>query len=451
MRHRTALVAGLGFACALATATTLVAQDKKNEREAKVRGDKEHVTTGGAWIYDDLPRGIDEAKKSGKPLLVVFRCIPCEACAKIDEDVVDRDPIVAKLLDRYVCVRIPHMNGVDLSVFQFDYDQSWAAFMLNADLTIYGRYGTRSSQKESKDDVSLEGFAKALEGGLALHAGFPANAESLKRKQLWIGRLDPRTPERLPSLKDRFKPSLDWEGKVVPSCIHCHMVAEGLRRESRDAGKAIPLELLHRYPSPATFGLVMDPRQAARVASVTPGSSAERSGFKPGDDLVTAFGQPLVSIADLQWELGWWTGIAGKLNVEVLREGATVPLTLRFAGDWWRRDDISWRASSWDLRRMVTGGLVLVDLTDDEREKAGIDKTSLALRVKHVGQYGDHAAGKKAGFLENDVFVSLDGRLVRMSESELLTSLATSTIPGEKVPVTVLRDGKKLEMALPMQ
>lgn len=29
-----------------------------------------------AWVYDDLPAGLGLAKKSGQPLLVVFRCVP---------------------------------------------------------------------------------------------------------------------------------------------------------------------------------------------------------------------------------------------------------------------------------------------------------------------------------------------------------------------------------------
>src|SRR6185436_20485538 len=177
------------------------------------------VEAAGKWIYDDLPRGIDEAKTSGKPLLVVFRCIPCEACAKLDEDVVTRDPIVAALLDKFVCVRVPHANGMDLSLFQFDYDQSWTAFLMNADLTIYGRYGTRSSRKDSADDVSLEGFAKTLEGALAMHADHPKDKEWLDRTKRGESS-DVRTPENFPSLRDKYKPTLDWEGKVAPSCIH---------------------------------------------------------------------------------------------------------------------------------------------------------------------------------------------------------------------------------------
>jgi hypothetical protein len=42
--------------------------------------DKEKLRTGlkdtevkGDWIYDDLPAGYAEARKSGKPMMIVFR------------------------------------------------------------------------------------------------------------------------------------------------------------------------------------------------------------------------------------------------------------------------------------------------------------------------------------------------------------------------------------------
>ena len=159
-----------------------VSQTTAQERDIKVRKDRADVEGEGAWIYNDLPRGVREAKQSGKPLLVVFRCIPCEACAQLDEQVVERDPAVRGLLDKFVLVRIVHANALDLSLFQYDYDQSWSAFFLNADLSIYGRYGTRSHRTESHNDMTLEGFGKAMEGALAIHAEYPKNKESLAAK-----------------------------------------------------------------------------------------------------------------------------------------------------------------------------------------------------------------------------------------------------------------------------
>jgi serine protease Do len=45
-------------------------------RDTKVRNDRTDVLGGGKWIYNDLGKGFAEAKKSGKPLLVVLRCVP---------------------------------------------------------------------------------------------------------------------------------------------------------------------------------------------------------------------------------------------------------------------------------------------------------------------------------------------------------------------------------------
>jgi hypothetical protein len=50
-------------------------------------------------------------------------------------------------MKQFVCVRIVQANALDLALFQFDFDLTFAAFFMNADKTIYGRYGTRSSQQ----------------------------------------------------------------------------------------------------------------------------------------------------------------------------------------------------------------------------------------------------------------------------------------------------------------
>ena len=53
------------------SATTFAAADKEAVRKAV--GD---IELTGNWIYDDIEAGYREAGKSGKPLLVVLRCVP---------------------------------------------------------------------------------------------------------------------------------------------------------------------------------------------------------------------------------------------------------------------------------------------------------------------------------------------------------------------------------------
>ncbi len=194
------------------------------ERELKVRGDQAKILKEGFWTYNNLPKGMEQAKASGKPLLVIFRCIPCEACAQLDAAVIEDNPSVRKWLTQFVPVRIVHTNGMDMNKFQFDYDQSWAAFVMHADGTIIGRYGTRSHQTESDQDVSLEGFLDSLNVALQLHKDFDRIRPQLQAK---TGPEAPvARPELFPALKTKYGSELDYEGKVVQSCIHCHQVAK---------------------------------------------------------------------------------------------------------------------------------------------------------------------------------------------------------------------------------
>lgn len=424
--------------------STVRAQD----RETKVRSDRERIEGEGYWIYNDLQAGFDEAAKSNKPLLVVIRCIPCEACAQLDRQVVDRDPTVNKLLNEFVCVRIVQANHLDLSLFQYDYDQSFAAFFLNADRTIYGRYGTRSHETESAQDVSVVGFAKALAGALELHKHHPANKQSLAGKQCPEPLV--AVPEKFPSLEGRYGPRLDYEGAVVKSCIHCHQVGEAMRLFYRSKNEPIPEQVLFPYPLPNVLGLVMDPNEKATVLEVTAGSSAARDGFLPGDEIVSLAGQPLVSIADLQWVLHQ-AGERGELSAEVSRKGKMVPLSLTLAGGWRRTGDISWRATSWDLRRMTLGGMRLDVLPPDEREEAGLSGNATAFRVRHVGEYGDHAVAKKAGFQKGDILLSIDGKTDYRSESDVMATLVNANQPGDRMEFAVMRDGRRMTLSFAAQ
>ncbi|MGE0757494.1 MAG: Trx7/PDZ domain-containing (seleno)protein [Pirellulaceae bacterium] len=434
----------LGLLVAVCWGGITVAQD----RETKVRGDRTKIESQRYWIYNDLDSGLELARQTRKPALVVLRCIPCEHCAQLDERVVEQDPVVQSLLDQFLCIRIVHANGLDLSLFQYDYDQSWAAFFLNADRTIYGRYGTRSHQTESDDDVSLEGFAEALRGALELHRQFPAVKAQLAAKQGPPSKV--KVPEEFPSLKGKYGSKLNYDGKVVQSCIHCHQVGEAWRLVARDTGETGADRVLYPYPHPKSLGFIMNPKERARVDSIVPGSLAEQSGFLAGDDLLVMQGQPLLSLADIQWVLHH-TGSAGTVPVAIRRKGQEQNLELRLPSGWRQLGDISWRATSWDLRRMVTGGLLFEEIPTEERSQSGLTGAMPGLRIKHVGQYGAHAAGKRAGFLKDDVLIEVEGQAAPPTESLLLTQLFRSKRPGESVAMTVLRGGKRVSLQLPIQ
>ena len=426
--------------------TSLSFAETVKDREGSVRKDKAAMENDARWAYNDVDRGFTEARRTGKPLLVVLRCVPCLACAGIDASVLN-EPELTPLLDQFVCARVINANALDLSLFQFDYDLSFSAILFNGDGTIYGRFGSWRHQKD-QHEKSTAGFKTAMQGALELHRGYPANKAALAGKQ---GKPMPyKTPVNIPTLDGKYRLQLDWQGKVVASCVHCHQIGDALRLVQRKKLEPIPENLVYPMPAPETLGLVLAAGAAARVEAVVPGSLAAQAGFRSGDDIMVLDGQPLLSIADASWVLHH-APESGALEASVRRGNDSMVLNLSLPAGWRSKSDISRRVGTWEMRAMATGGLLLEELTEAERVARSIGKDSMALVCKHVGEYGKHSAAKKAGFLKGDVLVEVDGKAQRVSEGELIGHLLRSHPVGGKVNVTVLRGAERVELTLPMQ
>lgn len=417
-------------------------------REEQVRGDRKKVEAQGLWIYNDLPKAFAEAKRSGKPMMVVLRCIPCHECVKLDDELVDQDPRIRPLLDKFVCVRQVSTNGLDLSLFQYDFDQSFAVVFLNANETIYGRYGTRSHRTIWANDVSIEGLSKAMKGALELHAEYPKNRGAFAAKR--GKKYEFPAPEKAPSLKGKYTDKLNYGGNVVKSCIHCHQVGDAQRQYYLDKKQPLPEDVLFQYPHPKILGLILDPKERSTVKSVDEGSLAAKAGFQKDDEILSLESQPLLSIADVQWVLHH-ADDGDTLKATVLRDGRNQTVSLTLPKGWRRMDDISWRVTSWPFRRMTTGGMRLEALSEEDRRKAGIEQGKMALKVVGLGRYGPHATARRSGFRENDILTSLGDRDDLLRETDWLTYAVNQYRPGKKVPVGILRGRRKLSINLPMQ
>lgn len=313
---------------------------------------------------------------------------------------------------------------MDLNLFQFDKELTWACFFLNADRTIYGRYGTRADHKDPARYVSLSGLKKALEGALEVHAAYPANKASLAGK----------TGEKAPWPKPELIPDLQGKPNVKPAdgtrggCVHCHQASDGETWSLRAARRPVPDALLWPFPLPAILGLELDPAERAAVSDVAPGSPAEKGGFKKGDRILSLEGQPLLSIADVQWVLH-----AAKepstLKGEVERDGKKAPVTLALAAGWRRKSEFSWRVIVWGMRHRLLG-------------LEPLEKTAEGLRVKK--QPPDWVKQKNpdgAKFQPGDVIVEVDGLRGLAREDDLLAHLMRKG-PGATADFTVLRGGK---------
>ena len=94
-------------------------------------------------------------------------------------------------------VRIVKMRGVDLTVFDFDYDLTWAAFFMNANGFTYSRYGSREEGSPEKG-LSLKGLKYTMQKSLAAYASQPT--AKLKRPVKSANNF-PSKPELFPAGK----------------------------------------------------------------------------------------------------------------------------------------------------------------------------------------------------------------------------------------------------------
>jgi hypothetical protein len=331
---------------------------------------------------------------------------------------------------------------MDLSLFQFHGQLTWAVFFLNADRTIYGRYGSRaptgtSGFRGNDRFVTLDGFKKALQGALETHAGYPGNRASL------AGKTGPapaaRTPEAIPAAQGYPARRVDGSDKNR-GCIHCHQVQDWDLIEARKKG-FVPDRLLWTYPMPDALGLTFDPAERATVTAVAAGSAAEKGGFKAGDRLLALGGQSMLSIADVQWTLHQ-AEEPGSLKGEVERGGKKVAVGLELKPGWRRTWNFADNLSVGWVTRQRSAGMRLEPVPDLEREKLGLGADVPALRIKDLSPdfaKDRNVSPKQAGLKKGDVLVELDGKPIPATESDYLVHLVQKKKPGEKIRLSYRR------------
>ncbi len=346
------------------------------------------------------------------------------------------------------------MWGVDVSLFQFHGQLTWAVFFLNADRTIYGRYGSRgavggSGFRGNDKDVSLEGFKKAMQGALEIHGKYPGNKASLAGKT--GSPLPWKTPEASPpAQKNRHQPAEAQAGK---GCIHCHEVQDYEFLTARGGGQPVADRQLWTWPMPDSLGLTLDVNERATVTAVKAGSPAAKAGFKAGDRMVAMDGQPPVSIADVQWVLHT-AKEPGSVKCEVDRGGTKVDLTLALAAGWRRGWSFSDNLSLGWVTRGQVAGMRTQEVAAAEKQQLGLPPNGLALKILEITPdfvKERNQSPKQQGLQKGDVLVEVDGMKAQMTESEFLSYLIQKKRPGDKLAVTYVRGGKPAKVQLSLQ
>jgi len=135
------------------------------------------------------------------------------------------------------------------------------------------------------------------------------------------------------------------------NCIHCHNIYDSWRNTAYDKD-TFTTEGLWVYPLPDNIGLKIKIDEGNLIESILSNSPSDGLDLKTGDRIQTGNDQSVISVADLQWVLNSLPSESG-LHLEAKREGVILKRTISLSNDW-RKTDISWRASMWNLRPRIS-------------------------------------------------------------------------------------------------
>ena len=331
------------------------------------------------------------------------------------------------------------MRGVDLQQFQFDFDLTWAAFFLRADGTVYARYGSRDETGPMSRN-SIEGLTNTMKRVLAVHREYPKHQARYRDKRGPAPKY--ARPELMPAPTIK---RITANATSSNNCIHCHNLYDAQHELLVEQDQYDPRKLW-KYPLPENFGLKLDKLTGTRVEKIEEGSAADLAGLKQGDELVTAMGQALHSLADLQFVLHFLPQDQ-PLRLTVRRPTQSVdPIEIvvplideRFAG--WRRRTMSWRVSMYGMPPKP--GLWVDTLAAAKHQAQGLAEDRLALEVR--GLFGNDV--RKSELKKGDIIIALDGSRKLRTPAEFHEQLRlTHYRPGSIMKLTVIRQRQTREI-----
>jgi len=320
-----------------------------------------------------------------------------------------------------VLLKLGNMRGLDLNLFDFDYDLTWAALMFDDQGRVLGRFGGRDAETPGKYH-SLPGLRYSLE-------------QAWERFQR--GAALPKVRVAAPNKKIE-----DYAGAqrfTAKACFHCHNVAE-FRREEKQAAGTWRKDEIWVFPEPATLGWTLELDQGNKLRDVRLNSAAAKTGLKPGDALSSIHGYATASIADVQYALHH-APAKGTIEVHWQRGGKEMRGEIALP-DGWRHTDLSWR---WSLKSMkplpqVHGD----DLPAAEKESLGLTPRQLAFRQ---GAFVPQAAAQ-AGIRIGDVIVGVEGKRLEMTGRQFEMYMRLYHQVGATVHYDIVRGQERLKISV---
>lgn len=341
----------------------------------------------------------------------------------------DRD--IKRMRERFVCVRITRLNGINLRRFQFDYDTTWNAFFLDEKLNVYSRYGGRDDG-EPEDRLSKASLLRTMSAVLEAH--------SLSRKRRAMDRRTLFQPIDKGTQRPRDIPLLKQSHQ---GCVHCHQVREYQFLQAAKDGKFSRRQIFE-WPLPENIGIKIDRKHGFRVENTLKDSAADKAGLKTGDVLLRTNDVPIRSEYDLRWALGRVKEKAAiRMLVRRKLKGVAKTIDIKLQPKpGWRETNIGWRKSMRSLP--LPFGFRGYRMTGSQRKEQGLTESNLAIRVVALEK---NSLAESLKLHRKDTILSVGNIKTDRTLERLKSDLIRGYRAGDTVRMTVLRNGKRLQLS----
>jgi hypothetical protein len=330
----------------------------------------------------------------------------------------------------YVCVRITDMTGMNLNLFNFDFDLTFTTLLMNPDGKIYHRFGSRNDE-DAMSWISMEALTRVMDLTIKEHTAY-----SIKP--------DFKTPP-VKKIED-FKAYKLVKHK---GCVRCHQVHDAMQAQLK-ADNKWSKEDLWIYPDPKRLGLKFDPVIQNKITESS--SFAAKAGLKKGDLILKAGDQNILTISDLVFHLHNLQNKKTNLALTAMRGSKKANVTVSLPDNWKAvtPEEYSWRPTMWGISpKPGFGGDLLVD---QQLSRLKLPKGSFAFRVRYIVTWGDFShTGRnaiKAGIKKGDIIYKIDGKSDFKDLKHYHSWFRFSHKPGDIVTFDIFRGAKKMTIKM---
>jgi hypothetical protein len=313
------------------------------------------------------------------------------------------------------------MSGIDIGLFDYDRHNSIYFFAMNADESIYLRYGGRDAA-DSNTYLDLSSLELALEAGLRQH-------ELHKTGQL-IRQMRPAAffPEQIASLKKQ----------VIERnrCVECHLIGDYLAQDLERTGKLDKRRTLYPSPDLKRLGIFLDIPKGLTVEKVE--GSAAQAGLLAGDMIEAFDGKPVLTFGDLQYLWGQLDRDARQVKIRVLRSGQQQEVAMQLPEEWWFIDT---GHRYWTVEPMVY--FTTTVLGPKRRQQLGLAANGFAAEVSEVDPLAESL--NVHSLRKGDVIVSVNGVTSSQWTKRPELYLKLTVRAGDVATIKLWRDGKEIE------